>query len=141
LFPYFDMDTQNVKLLGVTGWDYSGLGKEKPLQSAWYSAPDPKGWKDFTKRYGETYGEAPPRLASLSYDAVSLAVSLSSNPPGKRFTPSELTKSSGFAGVDGLFRLRPDGVSERRFAILEVQQTGGEVADPAPATFNAAAQF
>jgi branched-chain amino acid transport system substrate-binding protein len=136
-----DVDTQNVKLLGVTGWDYTGVGREKALAGAWFAAPDPKGWKDFTKRYSETYGEAPPRLASLSYDAVSLAVSLSTNPAGKRFTTAELTKSSGFAGVDGLFRLRPDGVSERRFAILEVQQSGAEVADPAPANFSTAAQF
>jgi branched-chain amino acid transport system substrate-binding protein len=138
LLPYFDFDTQNVKLLGTSGWDYAGVGREQPLQGAWYAAPDPKGWRDFAKRYADTYGDAPPRLASLSYDAVSLAVSLSGNPSGKRFTVAELTRASGFAGVDGLFRLRSDGMSERRFAVLEVQSRGGEVADPAPSAFGPA---
>jgi ABC-type branched-subunit amino acid transport system substrate-binding protein len=138
LFPYFEMDIQNVKLLGTTGWDYAGVHREKALAGAWLPAPDPKGWRGFFKRYSETYNEEPPRLASLSYDAVSLAVSLSNNASGSRFTTAELTRNSGFAGVDGLFRLRPNGVSERRFAILEIQQTGVEVADPAPSNFSAA---
>lgn len=131
-------DAQSVKILGASGWDYAGVAKETLLQGGWFAAPDPKGWRDFSKRYADTYGETPPRLASLSYDAVSLAVSLSGNPADQRFSPAELTRSSGFQGVDGLFRLRPDGVSERRFAILEVQRAGSEVADPAPSTFGAA---
>lgn len=140
LLPYSEFDTAAVKLLGNGGWDYAGIGKEQALVGGWFSAPDPKGWTDFTKRYAETYGDVPPRLASLAYDAVSLAVSLSNNPKGKRFTPAQLTRSSGFAGIDGLFRLRPDGTSERGFAILEVQRLGNEVIDVAPSAF-APAQY
>ena len=80
----------------------------------------------------------PPRLATLAYDAVSLAISLSNNPKGSRFTAATLTRASGFAGVDGLFRLRPDGTSDRGFAILEVQKYGNQVIDPAPANFSSA---
>lgn len=138
LLPYFELDTEAVKLLGVASWDFTGVGKEPALQGAWFSAPDPKGWRDFTRRYVDTYGEVPPRLASLSYDAVSLAISLSNNPPGKRFTEAELTRSSGFEGVDGLFRLRPDGTSERGFAVLEVQRYANQVIDGAPQSFTAA---
>jgi len=138
LLPYSELDTTAVKLLGTGGWDYTGIGKEQGLVGGWFSAPDPKGWTDFTKRYVETYGDVPPRLASLAYDAVSLSVSLSSNPKGKRFVPAQLTRSSGFAGIDGLFRLRPDGTSERGFAVLEVQRYGNEVIDVAPSAFTAA---
>jgi len=42
--------------------------------------------------------------------------------------------------VDGLFRLRDDGLSQRGLAILEVQRFGTNVVDPAPRTF-AGAQF
>ncbi len=138
LFPYYETDTKNVKLMGLSGWDYPGAGKEPALLGGWFAAPDPKGWQDFTRRYVETYGNAPPRLASLSYDAVSLAISLSSNPPGRRFVASELSRASGFQGVDGLFRLRPDGTAERGFAILEVQKYGNQVIDPAPTSFSVA---
>jgi branched-chain amino acid transport system substrate-binding protein len=78
------------------------------------------------------------RLASLSYDAVTLALSLAANPAGQRFTPEKLTRSSGFAGVDGLFRLRPDGTCERGLAILEVTKLGPHVIDPAPSAFTVA---
>jgi ABC-type branched-subunit amino acid transport system substrate-binding protein len=138
LFPYYEVDTQSVKLMGLSGWDYAGSGQEPALLGGWFAAPDPKGWQDFTRRYVDTYGDAPPRLASLSYDAVSLAISLSSNPPERRFTASELTRSSGFNGVDGLFRLRPDGTAERGFAIMEVQKYGNQPVDAAPSSFGTA---
>ena len=138
LFPYNEVDTQAVKLMGLSGWDYAGAGREAALQGGWFAAPDPKGWQDFTRRYTDTYGDAPPRLASLSYDAVSLAIALSSNPPGQRFAAGELTRSSGFQGIDGLFRLRPDGTSERGLAIMEVQKSGNLPVDPAPSSFGTA---
>jgi branched-chain amino acid transport system substrate-binding protein len=138
LFPYYEMDTQAVKMIGLSGWDYVGVGKEAALQGGWFPATDSKGWEDFTRRYSETYGGTPPRLASLSYDAVSLAISLSSNPPERRFASSELMRGSGFNGVDGLFRLRPDGTAERGFAIMEVRATGNQTIDPAPASFGTA---
>lgn len=138
LLPYSSIDTKAVKVVGTNGWDYAGIGKEQALVGGWFSAADPKGWTDFTKRYVETYNDVPPRLASLSYDAVSLAVSLSNNPAGKRFTAAQLTRSSGFNGIDGLFRLKPDGTSERGFAILEVQRFGNQVVDRAPSGFTTA---
>ena len=138
LLPYADLDTNSVKLLGSSGWDYTGVGKEEALVGAWFPAPDPKGWTDFTKRYVETYGEVPPRLSTLAYDAVSLAISLSNNPTDSRFTPDTLTRANGFSGVDGLFRLRSDGTSERGFAILEVQRYGNQVIESAPNGFNSA---
>jgi ABC-type branched-subunit amino acid transport system substrate-binding protein len=138
LFPYYEMDTKTVKLMGLSGWDYPGVGKEPALLGGWFAAPDPKGWQDFTRRYVETFKDAPPRLASLSYDAVSLAISLSANPPDRRFVASELTRASGFQGVDGLFRFRPDGTSERGFAIMEVQKYGNQAIEPAPSSFSTA---
>jgi hypothetical protein len=69
---------------------------------------------------------------------VSLAVSLSPNPPGQRYTATTLTRGSGFAGLDGLFRLLPDGTSERGLAILEVREYGPEVMEPAPNSFTSA---
>jgi len=138
LLPYTEVDTKAVQLLGTSGWDYTGVGKEPALVGAWFPAPDPQGWTDFTKRYVETYGEVPQRLSTLAYDAVSLAISLSDKPQGSRFTQDTLTRSNGFSGIDGLFRLRPDGTSERGFALLEVQRLGNQVIEPAPSGFTAA---
>jgi ABC-type branched-subunit amino acid transport system substrate-binding protein len=126
------------QLIGTGQWDYPGIGSEKALVGGWYAAPDPKGWTNFTANYVKTYGSTPPRIASLGYDAMSLAVTLSQNPQGQRYTPPQLTRSSGFSGVDGLFRLLPDGTSERGLAILEVRENGPRVLEPAPSSFSAA---
>lgn len=138
LIPYYEINTEQVKILGTGLWDYANIGKEQPLIDGWFPAPDPKGWRAFTQRYVKTYESTPPRLASLAYDAVSLAVSLSTNPPGQRYTTQQLTRSSGFAGVDGLFRLANDGTSERGLAVLQVQKFGSRVIDPAPTVFHTA---
>ncbi len=140
LLPYFEVDTEAIQIIGSNGWDYSGIGREKPLLGGWFPGSEPSGWQDFTKRYVESYGDPPPRLASLAYDAVSLAATLSDGRRGSRYTATRLTRESGFSGVDGLFRLRPDGLSERGLAVLEVQRFGHRVIDAAPRTF-AGAQF
>ncbi|HDO52323.1 MAG TPA: penicillin-binding protein activator [Rhizobiales bacterium] len=138
LMPYFEIDTTLVKLLGTGLWDYANVGREKPLVGGWFPAPDPKGWRSFTQRYVKSYETTPPRLASLAYDAVGVAIALSRGKPGRRYATGQLTRARGFAGVDGLFRLLPDGTSERGLAILEVQKFGARVIQPAPITFGRA---
>ena len=130
-----------VQFIGTGQWDYPNIGSERALVGGWYAAPDPKGWSGFVEKYSKTYGAPPPRIASIAYDAVSLAVSLSPNPPGQRYTTAQLTRPSGFTGVDGLFRLLYDGTSERGLAILEVREGGPRVIDPAPSSFATASSY
>ncbi|MET0870537.1 MAG: penicillin-binding protein activator [Methyloceanibacter sp.] len=137
----FGLTSASVQFIGTGQWDYPGIGNEKAVVGGWYPAPDPKGWSGFVERYSKTYGSAPPRIASLGYDAVSLAVSLSPNPPGQRFTTAQLTRSTGFSGIDGLFRLLADGTCERGLAILEVRAGGPQVIDPAPRAFATASSY
>jgi ABC-type branched-subunit amino acid transport system substrate-binding protein len=127
------VSASSLQLLGGAQWDYPGLNRESALQGAWFAAPTPKGWQDFSRKYAETYGDTPPRLATLAYDAVSLTVALSGS--SGRFSTAELTRSSGFSGIDGLFRLRPDGTAERGLAIMQVGPQSNEVVDPAPSSF------
>lgn len=138
LLPYNEIDTKKVQVLGSSRWDYASVGSQKPLRGGWFPAPDPKGWRKFSQRFTQTYGAVPKRITTLPYDAVSLAVSLARRPKGYRFSQQYLTQASGFAGVDGLFRLTPAGVSERRFAIMEVQKFGNKILRPAPNQFGSA---
>lgn len=129
------IDPNAVKLIGTSGWDSPAIARERSLQGAWFPAPDPKAWTEFAQRYAKTYGTPPPRIASLSYDAVSLAIALSSGQRGQRYTQAALTRASGFSGIDGLVRFRQSGTSERGFAILEVRPEGPVPIEPAPRTF------
>jgi ABC-type branched-subunit amino acid transport system substrate-binding protein len=129
LLPQAEIDTTRIKLVGTGGLDYPNAGRDPRLVGAWYPGPDPRGWSDFAQKYAKSYNQSPPRIASLAYDAVSMAIALSSGEGG--FTPAALTRASGFTGVDGAFRLLPDGTTERALAILEVQKFGAGVVDPA----------
>lgn len=132
LLPQAEIDTSKVKVLGTGGMDYPSAGSEPKLVGAWYPAPDPGGWHDFSQKYAKAYGSAPPRIASLAYDAMSLAIALAGGAEERRYAPAQLTRASGFTGIDGAFRLRSDGATDRALAILEVQRFGAGVVDPAP---------
>jgi branched-chain amino acid transport system substrate-binding protein len=135
MLTFFDLPLTGVQVLGTAGWDYPNIGREPVLAGGWFAAPDPAGWRDFSKRYVTTYSTQPTRVASLGYDAVSLALALSANPAGQRFTPGNLLRPSGFAGTDGLVRLRADGTSERGLAVLQVQKAAVVILEPAPGAF------
>lgn len=132
LIAYSGVDTKKVQLLGTGAWDFPNIGRDDAFVGGWYPSPDPKGWRAFSERFAKTFGSAPPRIATLAYDAVSMAVNLSSNSKGMRYTAANLTRPGGFNGVDGPVRLRADGLSERGLAVLEVQKFGSNVVDPAP---------
>jgi len=135
LLPYFDIDPGRVRILGTGLWDEPGLGNEPALIGGWFAAPPPAARGEFEKHFRELYKQAPPRLATLGYDATALAAILARKPRRDAFTPASLADPSGFAGVDGIFRFRPDGVVERGLAVIEVGRDGTKVVSPAPDTF------
>lgn len=135
LLPYFDVDPRTVRFLGTGQWDDASLGREPSLVGGWFAAPPRDAHRAFEQRYARAFGATPPRIASLGYDATSLASALASRPPTQRFTEAILGNPDGFAGVDGIFRFLPDGRNERGLAVLEVRRNGPVVIDPAPQSF------
>jgi len=105
------------------------------LQGGWFAAPDAAGFRAFSARYRAKYGQDPVRTATLAYDAVSLVAALVKTQGSQRFDEAVLTNSSGFAGIDGVFRFRPDGTNQRGLAILRVTPNGPQVVSPAPKVF------
>jgi ABC-type branched-subunit amino acid transport system substrate-binding protein len=132
---YNGLDTRKVKLLGTGAWDFPSIGRDDAFVGGWYPSPDPIAWRAFAERFARTFGNAPPRIASVAYDAVGLAIGLASSPPGARYTVANMTRPHGFTGVDGIVRFGETGLSERGLAVLEVQKFGAAVADPAPGSF------
>jgi branched-chain amino acid transport system substrate-binding protein len=126
-------DLKRIQVLGTGAMDFAQAGRDPQLHGAWFAGPDPKGWQTFSDRFASRHGHAPPRIASLAYDAVMLAVALSNGPDGARYIPSQLSRASGFDGVDGRFTFTSDGAAERPLAILEVQAFGTKVIEAAPA--------
>jgi branched-chain amino acid transport system substrate-binding protein len=130
------VDSQQVKFLGTGLWDDPTIAREPLLTGGWFAAPAPDARRAFDAKYREAFGNDPPQLAALGYDAVSLIALLSSGPAYHRFTARALTDPNGFAGADGIFRFAPDGTSERGLAVLSVEPGGGfRVISPAPKSF------
>ncbi len=135
LLPFYDVDPERVRFLGTGQWDDPSLGTEPALVGGWFSAPPPKARRDFVQRYTETYGRAPLRLATLAYDATALAATLLRRETGPGVTDEALTQPSGFLGVDGIFRFRPEGIAQRGLAVLEMRRNRFRVVSPAPESF------
>jgi ABC-type branched-subunit amino acid transport system substrate-binding protein len=133
LMPIAKIDTRKVQVLGTGGMDYPNVGHDASLVGAWYPGPDPRGWSEFAQKYAKAYQAAPPRIAGLAYDAMSLAMALAGDSSGQGFSAAALTRPTGFAGIDGAYRLLADGTTDRALAILQVQKYGSTVIEPAPA--------
>ena len=137
LLPYYDIDNRTVRFLGTGLWDDVAIWKEPSLNGGWFAAPAPEVRTGFVRRFRDAYGYDPERIATLAFDAVSLAASFADAPPGGRFSQERLTDPSGFLGVDGAFRFRPDGTADRGLAILEIERGRVSVVSPAPLRFDA----
>ncbi len=132
LLNFFNIDTTKIKLIGSTLWTDPGLATEPSLIGAWFAAPPAQSWAIFAQRYRATFGSDPPRLASIAYDAMVLAATLSKTGD---FSDAVLTRTEGFGGVDGAFRFTPDGLVLRNLDIIEVRSSGFAVKDAAAKDF------
>jgi branched-chain amino acid transport system substrate-binding protein len=137
LLPYFDIDPAKVRFLGSSLWEDQRLTREPAMVGGWFAAPPPQARATFLKRFRDVYGRDPPRIATLAYDAVALAAVLAREENGPDFSAQALTNPGGFAGMDGIFRLRNDGTVERGLAVLEIRRDGFRIVSPAPEAFTA----
>ena len=128
---------KSVQLLGTGLWDNPRVFASSKLQGGLYAAPDPAGFRAFAARYRAKYRNEPVRTATLAYDAVALVAALARTQGGQRFTTDVLTNTSGFAGIDGLFRFRADGTNERGLAVMRAESSGSVAVAGSPKSFGA----
>ena len=129
------VDLRRVQMIGSGLWEDARISSTAALEGAWYAAPESNGFRNFSTRYRARYGQDPVRTATLAYDAVALVAALVKTQGPQRFSETSLTNPSGFAGIDGVFRFRPEGTNERGLAVLRVAPAGGQVLSPAPTSF------
>jgi hypothetical protein len=108
------------------------------VQGGWFAEPDPNLQAQFVQRYQAAYGSAPHPIAGLAYDGIAAIGALIKSGNANALTRQGLTQPSGFVGVNGIFRLLPDGTNERGLAIAQVRNGQALVIDPAPRSFGGA---
>jgi hypothetical protein len=129
------VDLRRVQMIGSGLWEDARISSTAALDGAWYAAPEATGYRNFSARYRARFGQDPVRTATLAYDAVALVAALVKTQGPQRFSEPSLTNPSGFAGIDGIFRFRPEGTNDRGLAVLRVAPAGGQVLSPAPHSF------
>lgn len=139
LLPYYDINTLQIKLLGSGQWNVPELRDEVVIRGGWFAAPSLQGQRRFNERYRERYQQNPPAIASLAYDAVSLAASIAAKTHGSKNSAkiySLLIQRNGYYGVDGLFRFDPSGIVDRGLSVVEITREGMITIDHAPTSFD-----
>ncbi len=105
------------RLLGTALWTGdTALAGEPALADAWFPAPDPAARSGFESRYMTTFGERPPRIAAVAYDATALA--------GRAARMGSPPVGEAMMGADGPIRLLPGGVAQRGLAIYALDASG-----------------
>lgn len=133
---YNGLDPAEIRYLGLGQWNSSATLQEGTLRGGWFPAPDPNRLDGFSRLYSARYGEQPPFVAVLGYDAVQVAGQLLADARrnGSRtpFGRAELTRAEGFQGALGPLRFEQNGLNRRAMAIMQVGAGSFEVLDPAP---------
>ncbi|MEM7487973.1 MAG: penicillin-binding protein activator [Pseudomonadota bacterium] len=128
---------EEVRYLGLTRWDIPADALSLPgLQGGYFALPDPAPLQQFVSRYRGTYGNAPHPLAGLAFDGMAAIGTIAAR--GGTVGRGALTARSGFAGTNGIFRLRGDGTIERSLAVAQIVNRQAQVVSPAPRSFGGA---
>ncbi len=130
------LNPEVTRFIGLTRWDIPAATLALPgVQGGWFALPDPGLYNQFQSRYQAAFGEAPHPIAGLAYDGVAAIGALVKQGKADALTAAALTQNSGFAGVNGVFRLRSDGTNERGLAVAQIRNSQVVVIDPAPRSF------
>jgi hypothetical protein len=133
------IDPAVTQYIGLTRWDIPATTLALPgVQHGWFALPDPALAQQFSTRYNAAYGTNPLPIASLAYDGIAAIGALVKQGGPDPLSAASLTQPSGFAGVDGIFRFKSDGTTQRGLAIGQILNNQVTVIDPAPTSFGGA---
>ena len=136
LLPENGLGPSQVQYIGLQRWDVPASARTLPgLQNGWFAMPDPGLQEQFQQRYLGAYGSSPHAIAGLAYDGIAAIGALVKAGKADALTGAALTQGQGFVGVNGVFRLLPNGTTQRGLAIAQVQNKEIAVIDPAPRSF------
>lgn len=135
LMPEGGVNPATTQYVGLLPWADPRLHSLRGAEGGWFAMPDTSAQANFDARYQEAYGTAPHRLAGLAFDGIAAIGALAKAGNSNALAKSGLTQSAGFQGVNGVFRLRPDGKNERALAIATIRDKRVVILDPAPRSF------
>lgn len=117
---YYGVGSREAKFYGTAVWDGSDIVNDFTMTGAKYAVlPDTS--PEFVNLYERMSGTIPGRLAGFGYDAANMAMGMVYSP---KSDAAYLLDPSGYAGVEGLYRLKPTGENERALQIVQLAGNG-----------------
>ena len=136
LLPEAGVNPATVQYAGLSRWDaLPSAFNLAGVQGGWFAVPDPLRTSQFNTRYRAAYGKTPHPIAAIAYDGMAMIGALAATGDPRAFSKSSLTRSSGFQGANGVFRLKSDGTNQRALAIASIKGLEVQIIDPAPERF------
>ena len=129
---YYDISARDAQFYGTTMWDGSDIASDFTMSGAKYATLPPMN-PEFSVLYEQMSGNVPNRLATFGYDAANMAIGMIYS---NKSDGAYLMDPSGYMGTDGVFRLKPDGASERALGIAQLNGSGTpQILKAAPRNF------
>ena len=126
---YFDVSPRDAHFYGTALWDTPDLINDFNMTGAKFAGL-PAMSEDFARLYEQLAGNRPTRLDTFGFDAANLARGMLYS---DKSVAAYLLDPSGYNGLDGLFRLRPSGESERALQIVKLTGGGAVSVEKSPA--------
>ena len=117
---YYGVGTRDAKFYGTPLWEDSDIASDLTMMGAVFATlPDIP--EDFRNTYSITTGTFPTRMSAIGYEATMLAIGTLYS---RDDIQAHLMSPSGYTGINGLFRLRPNGSNERALRIMRLNGDG-----------------
>ncbi len=117
---YYGVGARDVRFYGTAMWDGSDIASDLTMSGAKFATLPPVS-ENYANLYEQIDGGKPTRLATFGYDAANMAMGMIYS---NKSNGAYLLDPSGYMGMDGLFRLKPTGESERALRIVELDGSG-----------------
>ncbi len=117
---YYGVGNRDAAFYGTTLWHGSDITSDFTLSGAKY-ATLPEITDNFKSLYNMVAGKDPDFLAAFGYDAANLALGMIYT---QKSNDAYLFDPSGYIGTTGIFRIQPNGESERGLRIMELNGSG-----------------
>ena len=116
---YYDVGARDIKFYGTTMWDGSDIASDFTMSGARFPSLTNSS-PEFSVIYEQISGKTPNHLAAFGYDAINMAIGMIYS---DKTNATYLITPNGYIGTSGLYRLTPNGSSERALQISELNGT------------------
>ena len=124
MLAYYDLGPDRVLYLGTDLWARDSLRDEPSLQGSVIALPALPDDSRLQKIWQNSFAEPAESLAKTGFDAMAMIAAFAdadSKPQDIVGWSRKLTRQKGFNGFSGPFRLLPEGVNQRRYALHQLQ--------------------